>query len=160
MVIKVGDRLPDVDLMRLGEKLEAVNVLNYFSGIRVVLFGVPGAFTPQCSVAHVPGFLALLDSFKDKGIDKVACISVNDPFVLDVWSKTLGASGKIDFLGDGNTDFVRAVGLQMDASVFGMGMRSKRYSMLVESGEVKSLFVEQDPATVSVSGAEAMLATL
>lgn len=158
MNIQVGDRLPDATFMVLDQEMIKVEVSDYFNGLRVAVFAVPGAFTPVCTDDHLPGFLAVWDKFKAKGIDKIACISVNDAFVMNAWAKATGALGKIDFLADGNVEFTRAIGLDMDASAFGMGTRSKRYSMLVDSQVVKVLNVEETPLQTQESSAEALLA--
>src|SRR5690606_22471587 len=127
-----------------------------FKGKRVVLFAVPGAFTPTCSARHLPGFVEKADQLKAKGIDTIACVSVNDAFVMDAWGKAHNCAGKVEMLADGNGDFTRALGLEMDATKVGLGQRSKRYSMLVEDGVVKQLNVEQ-PGAFEVSSAEYML---
>jgi peroxiredoxin len=128
-----------------------------FSGKKVVLFAVPGAYTPTCHMKHLPGFLQHADDFEAKGIDTVACTAVNDPFVLDNWAKSTGADGKIMFLSDGNADFARAIGADFDASVKGLGTRSKRYAMLVDDGVVKAVHVEDMPTEVTSSSAETLL---
>lgn len=161
MVIAVGSRLPSTTFRVMTpagpvpKKTEEI-----FAGKRVVLFAVPGAFTPTCHNNHLPGFLNNIDAFKAKGIDMVACTAVNDIFVLDAWSKTSGALEKIEFLSDGNAEFARAIGLELDASGNGLGTRSKRYAMLVEDGVVKSLNVEEVAGKAEKSTAEAMLETL
>lgn len=161
MTISVGDRLPAATFKIMtpdGPSQTTVEELT--SGRKVVIFAVPGAFTPTCHSNHLPGYLDNLDAFATKGVDEVAVISVNDMFVMDAWSKATDADGKITFLADGSADFTRAIGLDNDSSGFGMGIRSKRYSMLVEDGVVKALSVEAPGAGVSVSGAEAMLGIL
>ena len=161
MVIAVGSRLPSTTFRIMTpagpvpKKTEEI-----FEGKRVVLFAVPGAFTPTCHNNHLPGFVNNIDAFKAKGIDMVACTAVNDVFVLDAWSKTSGAMEKIQFLSDGNAEFARAIGLDLDASGNGLGTRSKRYAMLVEDGVVKLLNVEEVAGKAEKSTAEVMLETL
>ena len=161
MTIKIGDHLPDAQLkIMTSDGPGEVSVNDYFSGSKVALFAVPGAFTPTCHAAHLPGFLNNMDTLKAKGVDKVACLSVNDVFVMNAWSEASNAKGKIDFLADGSADFTRAIGLDLDGSGLGMGVRSQRYSMLVDDGVVKSLNVEDVPSKAEQSGAEALLAQL
>jgi glutaredoxin/glutathione-dependent peroxiredoxin len=161
MVIAVGDRLPDAEFRVMTAEGPAVRTTgDIFSGKRVALFAVPGAFTPTCNNSHLPGFLANLDGFKAKGIDTVACTAVNDVFVLDAWSRMTGAGDGITFLADGNGLFARAIGLEHDGTPSGMGMRSKRYAMLVEDGVVKVLNAGDAPGKTDISGAEALLSAL
>ena len=160
MTIKVGDRLPAAKFMTMGDNgPEPVASEEFFKGRRVALFAVPGAFTPTCSAKHLPGFRDQAEALKAKGVDAVACVSVNDAFVMGAWAKDQGTSGKVVLLADGSGDFARALGLEMDASKFGMGMRSKRYSMVVNDGVVESLNVEE-PGQFEVSSADYMLAHL
>ena len=155
MAIQPGDQIPETTLMHMGaDGPEPVKSTDYFKGRRVALFAVPGAFTPTCSAKHLPGFVDHLDALKSK-VDAVACTSVNDVFVMDAWGKEAGAEG-IDMLADGNGEFARALGLEMDASGFGMGERSQRYSMVVDDGTVESVHVEQG-GEFKVSSAEYML---
>jgi peroxiredoxin len=157
MTIKVGDRLPSAKYMTMGENgPEPVASEDFFKGRRVALFAVPGAFTPTCSVKHLPGFRDQADALKAKGVDAVACVSVNDAFVMGAWAKDQGVGDKVTLLADGSGDFTRAIGLEMDASKFGMGLRSQRYSMIVNDGVVESLNVEQ-PGQFEVSSADYML---
>ena len=128
-----------------------------FADKTVVLFAVPGAFTPTCHQKHLPGFLEHLHEFKAKGVDLVACTAVNDVFVLDAWAHANAADGKIAFLADGNAEFAKALGLDLDATGSGLGIRSKRYAMLVEDGIVKILNVEEVPSVAEKSSAEALL---
>ena len=159
MTIAVGDTLPEATLMKLGEKgPEPVELSALTSGRKVVIFGLPGAFTGTCTTAHVPSFIRNMDALKNKGVDEVVCVSVNDPFVMGAWQKADG-SKDVTMLADGNGDFAEAVGLTMDGSGFGMGKRSQRYSMLVVDGEVRKLNVEA-PGDFSVSSAEHMLGQL
>jgi peroxiredoxin len=160
MTIQVGEKLPEATFKTMtpeGPKEIATDAL--FAGKTVVLFAVPGAFTPTCHRNHLPGFLENADAIKAKGVDQIAVVSVNDVFVMDAWSKATGGDGKILFLADGSADFAQKVGLVMDASGFGMGLRSKRYAMVVKDGVVDVLNIEEAPG-VSVSGAAAVLAAL
>lgn len=161
MPISVGDRLPDATFRVMTSDGPAnKSTQEIFGGKKVVLFAVPGAFTPSCHAKHLPGFLAKIDDFKTKGVDSVACLSVNDVFVLDAWSKASGADGKIQFLSDGNGTFTKTIGLDFDASAAGLGTRSRRYAMLVEDGVVKALNVEEVPSKVEASSADRLLQSL
>jgi glutaredoxin/glutathione-dependent peroxiredoxin len=161
MTIKIGDRLPDATFRLItSDGPRPVSAGEFFKGKKVVLFGLPGAFTPTCHKNHLPGFVAHHEAIKAKGVDQIAMTSVNDPFVLSAWAKASGAEGKIEFLADGNADFAKAAGLDFDASANGLGLRSKRYSMLVEDGVVKALNVEDSPGKADLSGAERLLAQL
>jgi len=158
MTIAVGDRLPDATFkVMTPDGPSEMTVAELTKGRRVVIFGVPGAFTPTCDRNHLPGFLTHIEVIRAKGIDEVAVVSVNDMFVMDAWAKSSGGEGKIVFLADGSADFTKAIGLDLDASGFGLGIRSKRYSMLVDDGVVKILNVEETPGTAEVSGAEALI---
>jgi peroxiredoxin len=160
MTIKVGDKVPSVKLKQMtAEGVKEVSTDDFFKGKKVVLFAVPGAFTPTCSAKHVPGFVQNDAALKAKGVDAVACLSVNDAFVMGAWGKDQKADGKVAMLADGNGDFTRAVGLELDATANGLGKRSKRYAMVVENGVVKTLNVEA-PGAFEVSSAEAILKTL
>lgn len=161
MAISVGDRLPAATFKMVspGGPSE-VTVEELTTGRKVVLFAVPGAFTPTCDRNHLPGFLENIDAIKAKGVDEVAVVAVNDMFVMDAWAKSSSADGKITFLADGSAEFTKAVGLDLDASGFGMGIRSKRYSMVVDDGVVKALNVEETPTEAQASGATALLAQL
>jgi glutaredoxin/glutathione-dependent peroxiredoxin len=159
MTIKVGDRLPDVKLVKATENgPEAVQSADYFAGKKVALFSVPGAFTPTCSARHLPGFVDKAEDLKAKGVDEIVATAVNDPFVLSAWNKTSG-SEDITMLADGNGDFAEALGLTMDGSAFGLGKRGQRFSMVIEDGVVKELNVEA-PGDFSVSSAEHLLGQL
>ncbi len=161
MTISVGDQLPDVEVFTLSEDGPQPHSSSaLFQGKKVVLFAVPGAFTPTCSETHMPGFIAAASDLKAKGIDDIYCIAVNDPFVMQAWSDTSGAGGSVTVLSDGNGSFAKATGLDLDGAGFGLGLRLKRFSMLVEDGVVKSLAVEEDPTLVTVSGADGILAKL
>jgi peroxiredoxin len=161
MAIKVGESLPaDLKLKEMGEGgPKDVSVGEIFKGKRVVLFAVPGAFTPTCSMKHLPGFLEQAGAIKAKGVDDVICLSVNDAFVMGAWGNANNAKGKVRMLADGNGDFTKAVGLTLDASGFGMGTRSQRYAMVVKDGKVEQLFVEPGPG-LTISSAEAVLSRL
>jgi peroxiredoxin len=137
-----------------------VSVKEFFSGKTVALFAVPGAYTPTCHNTHVPSFLADAEKLKKAGVDTIACTSVNDIFVLDQWAKDTGARDKITFLADGSADFARAIGMELDLGGFGLGMRTKRYAMLVKDGVVKVLNVEENAGECSVSAAPALLKAL
>jgi len=160
MTIKVGDKVPSATLMEMkGGSPHPVKTDDLFSGKKIVLFALPGAFTPTCSAKHVPGFVQHADDLTKKGLDSIACISVNDAFVMGAWGENQKAGDKVMMLADGNGDFTRAVGLEMDASKFGMGKRSQRYSMVIDNGVVKELNVEE-PGAFSVSSAEHVLKQL
>ncbi|WP_375288786.1 peroxiredoxin [Sphingomonas sp.] len=159
MTIEVGDRLPKTTLVKAtAEGPEATDTETFFAGRKVALFAVPGAFTPTCSAKHLPGFVEKREELAGKGIDEIACTSVNDAFVMAAWSKSSDAQG-ITMLSDGNGDFAEALGLTMDGSKFGMGKRSQRYSMIVEDGVVTQLNVE-GPGEFRVSSAEHLLGNL
>ncbi len=156
MTIAVGDKLPDVKLVKVTDAgPDAVQSADYFAGKRVALFSVPGAFTPTCSAKHLPGFVEKAAEFKAKGIDEIACTAVNDPFVLGAWNKA-GGSADVTMLADGNGDFVEALGLTMDGSAFGLGKRGQRFAMVVNDGTVEQLHVE-GPGEFKVSSAEYVL---
>jgi peroxiredoxin len=161
MTIKVGDKLPQATFrVMTADGPAAKTTDDIFKGRKVVLFAVPGAFTPTCHKNHLPGYLAKADEIRAKGVDAIAVTGVNDVFVMDAWAKATEGLGKIEFLSDGNADFVKEIGLSLDGSGFGLGTRSQRYSMLVEDGVVRSLAVEDAPGKADISGAEAMLKTL
>lgn len=161
MTIKVGDKLPQATFRVMTSEGPAAKTTDeLFSGKKVVLFAVPGAFTPTCHKNHLPGFLSKASEIKAKGIDAIMVTSANDVFVLDAWSKATGGAGVIEFLADGNADFAKEIGLSMDGSGFGMGTRSQRYSMVVEDGTVIALNVEDAPGKADVSGADALLGQL
>ena len=157
MAINVGDRVPSATLTKMTENgPQPVSTDELFGGRTVALFSVPGAFTPTCSAKHLPGYIEHADDLKARGIDELVCISVNDAFVMGAWSKHAGADGKVTMLADGNGDFVKALGLTMDASKFGMGTRGQRFSMLVRDGRVEQLNIEE-PGAFKVSSAEHMI---
>lgn len=167
MTIQVGQALPNTTLYEFIEDEtpgcaigpNAFQVADMVRGKRIIIFGLPGAFTPTCSAKHVPGFVNHFEAFKAKGIDEIWCVSVNDAFVMGVWGREQATKGKVRMLGDGNAEFTQAMGLVLDLTGRGMGLRSQRYAMLVEDGLVKSLDVEA-PGQFEVSSAEAMLAKL
>jgi peroxiredoxin len=165
-MIAIGDRLPEATLTESIEFGEAcplspkpVNTLEAAKGKRIVLFGLPGAYTPTCSAKHVPGYLANLEAFKGRGIDEIWCVSVNDGYVMAAWGRDQKAIGKIRMLGDGNAELTKKLGLENDSTKSGMGIRSRRFSLLVEDGVVKQVNVEQ-PGKFEVSNAETLLAQL
>lgn len=160
MTIATGDRIPECSTLKvMGEKgPQAISTDELFKGRKVVMFAVPGAFTPGCSVTHLPGYVVLADKIKAKGVDSIICMAVNDAFVMGAWGKQQNAEELI-MLADGNGDFTRAMGLEMDATGFGMGIRCKRMAMIVEDGVVKHLAIEP-PGGIVVSAAEAILGLL
>ena len=160
MTIKVGDKVPSVKLKhKTDDGVKDITTDELFAGKKVVLFALPGAFTPTCSAKHVPGFVTNIDALKAKGVDTVACLSVNDAFVMSAWGKDQNVGEKIMMLADGNGDFTKAVGLTMDGTGYGMGLRSQRYAMVVDNGVIKKLHVEA-PGAFEVSSAEAVLKAL
>jgi peroxiredoxin len=158
MSIQIGDRIPEVTVKLIRESFENIETPALFEGRKLVLFAVPGAFTPTCSEKHLPGFVQHFDEFRAKGVS-VACMSVNDPFVMKAWAADQSVPQAMDIIADGNGDFARALGLEMDASAYGMGMRSKRFAIYAEDGVVKQLFVEA-PGEFKVSTAEHVLSQL
>jgi peroxiredoxin len=167
MTLKVGDRLPDATLTEFIEVEgngcalgpNAFKVADLVKGKKIAIFALPGAFTPTCSAKHVPGYVAQFDALRAKGVDEVWCISVNDAFVMGAWGRDQGSGGKVRMMADGSAEFTKKVGLELDLTARGMGLRSQRYSMLVEDGVVKALNVEA-PGQFDVSSAEKMLADL
>jgi glutaredoxin/glutathione-dependent peroxiredoxin len=160
MTIQPGDRMPSMTLIKAtADGPQPVVSDEFFAGRKVAIFAVPGAFTPTCSARHLPGFVEKADEIRAKGVDEIAAISVNDAFVMRAWGEQGGADGKVTMLADGNGDFAKAVGLDADFSKFGMGMRSQRWSAIVEDGVVRELNVEQ-PGAFSVSSAEFLLGQL
>ena len=158
MAIKVGDRLPNATFTVMtadGPKPKTTDEI--FKGKKVVLFAVPGAFTPTCHKNHMPGFVQNFDKIKGKGIDAIVVTAVNDVFVMDAWKKASGADGKIEALADGSGDFAKAIGMTVDLGPRGLGTRSQRYAMIVEDGVVKTLNIEDTPGKADISGAEALL---
>ncbi|HYM03651.1 MAG TPA: peroxiredoxin [Stellaceae bacterium] len=160
MTIKVGDKVPSVKLKQMtAEGMKDVQTDEFFKGKKIVLFALPGAFTPTCSAKHLPGFVEKAAELRAKGVDAVACLSVNDAFVMNAWGKDQKADGKVQMLADGNAEFTKAVGLEMDGSGYGLGLRSQRYAMVVDNGTVKVLNVEK-PGSFEVSSADAVLKAL
>lgn len=161
MAISVGDKLPDASFkVMTNDGPDTVTTADLFNGKKVVLFAVPGAFTPTCHAKHMPIFVDNIDALKAKGVDAVACVSVNDIFVLDAWAKDTGAKGKITLLADGSADFTKAIGLVFDATELGMGLRSLRYAMVVDDGVVKVLNVARERGSLGETDAGSILAAL
>ena len=162
MAISVGDSLPEATFVKMGDAgPEEVTVSSLTKGRKVVIFGLPGAFTPTCNSAHVPSFIRTKDDFAAKGVDEIICVSVNDPFVMKAWGEATGASAAgISMLADAGSAFTGAIGLQFDAPPVGLLARSKRYAMLVDDGVVTLLQQEESPGTCEVSGGEALLAAM
>ena len=158
MTIKSGDRLPEVALQRISNGVETLDTRTLFDNRKVVIFAVPGAFTPTCSEKHLPGFVEHFDRFRERGVD-VACVAVNDPFVMQAWAESQHVPEGLMMLADGNADFTRALGLEMDASAYGMGTRSKRYAIYAEDGVAREVLVEA-PGEFRVSSAEHVLSLL
>ncbi|TAM99017.1 MAG: peroxiredoxin [Rhizobiaceae bacterium] len=161
MTIAVGDKLPEASLKTMtADGAKTMTTAEIFAGRKVVLFGVPGAFTPTCSNNHLPGYLENYEAIRAKGVDEIAVVAINDHFVMGAWQKYTGGEGKILYLADGNGAFVKALGLEADLSAGGLGLRSKRFSMIVEDGKVTSLNIEDSPGQAVVSGAAALLGKL
>jgi peroxiredoxin len=158
MTIAVGDKIPQATLNILKDGVQAVSTDDVFAGKKVVLFAVPGAFTPTCSAKHLPGFVQHMDQFRERGVE-VACLSVNDAFVMDAWAKSQDVPDDISMLADGNGSLTEAMGLEMDGTPFGMGKRSKRFALVADDGVVKQLFVDA-PGEFKVSSAEHVLAEM
>jgi peroxiredoxin len=160
MTIQVGDRIPSTTLIKAtADGPQPVETDAYFGGRKVALFSVPGAFTPTCSARHLPSYVEKADDLAAKGVEEIACVSVNDAFVMQAWGESAGTDGKVTMFADGNGDFATALGLDADFSKFGMGKRGQRWSAIVDDGVVKKLNVEA-PGAYSVSGAEFMLGQL
>jgi peroxiredoxin len=161
MAITAGSPLPQAKFKIMTETGPSeISTDDLFKGKKAVLFAVPGAFTPTCTNMHLPGFLQHAADFKAKGVDVIACTAVNDVFVMEAWSKASGAKGTVTFLADGNGDFAKAIGLEMDGAPIGFGIRSKRYAMLLDNGVVKALHVEDKPGSAVESSAERLLRDL
>lgn len=158
MPIQPGDRIPEVALKHIRDGVQIIDTRTIFDGKHVVVFAVPGAFTPTCSEKHLPSFVEHFDAFRERGIE-VACMAVNDPFVMQAWGESQHVPDGLLMLSDGNGDFARALGLEMDASAYGMGLRSKRFALYAEDGVARKLFVEA-PGEFKVSGAEHVLANI
>ena len=160
MAIAAGDRVPNVDVGVMGKKgPETISTDEIFSGRKVLVFGLPGAFTPTCDAAHLPGYVVHNDEIRAKGIDTIACVSVNDPFVMDAWGKSQNVEDRILMIGDGNATFTEAIGLSIDLTQGNLGVRSRRYAMIVDDGVVSHINVEEGRG-FEVSDAETMLALL
>jgi len=160
MPISQGDRIPDVELKTMGDEgPTSVRTGDVLGSGKVVLFAVPGAFTPGCSKFHLPGFVRGADDLTAKGVDRIACVAVNDAWVMEAWAESQGVGDKIMMLADGSGEFTRAMGLELDGSAFGLGTRSQRYSAVIEDGVITGLDVEDKPI-VDVSSCEAVLARL
>jgi peroxiredoxin len=161
MTIATGDSLPDATFRAVGpDGIDSMSTKDVFGGKKVVLFAVPGAFTPTCHLKHLPGFVENAAKLKEKGADEVICVAVNDPFVLDAWGETCGAKGKVKILSDGNAEFTKKIGMDFDGGGIGLGTRSKRYAMVVDDGVVQVLHTEESPGVAEVSTAEAILKEL
>tara|TARA_Y100000588_G_scaffold40070_1_gene38346 strand:+ start:2292 stop:2774 length:483 start_codon:yes stop_codon:yes gene_type:complete len=160
MPLQVGDKVPSVTLYEMGnDGPVAVNTDEFFAGRKVVLFALPGAFTRTCSAQHVPGFVNNADEIKAKGVDAIACLATNDAFVMGAWGKDQGAGDKVQMLADGSGDFTRAAGFEFDLSERGLGVRSKRYAMVIEDGKITTLNME-DGGGLTISSAESILEAL
>jgi glutaredoxin/glutathione-dependent peroxiredoxin len=160
MAIKVGDKLPSIDLQhKIDDKVETINSNELFSGKKVVLFALPGAFTPTCSASHLPGYVAYSDQLFGQGVDRIICLSVNDAFVMEAWGKQQNVGDRVMMIADGSAHFTRAIGLEVDRDAAGMGIRSQRYAMVVNDGVVELLKVEA-PLKFEVSDAETILGSL
>jgi peroxiredoxin len=160
MAIQVGEKIPSVKLSRMEQgQMKGITTDEIFSGGKVVLFAVPGAFTPTCSEQHLPGFIEQADAIRAKGVDAIVCVSVNDAFVMDAWGRQHGTGDKVMMVADGSAELAKAMGLDFDGSGIGFGIRSQRYALVAEDGVVKKLAVEQ-PMKFEVSSAERILASL
>lgn len=161
MTISVGDKLPAVDLTKVtADGPAGISSDELFGGKTVVLFGVPGAFTPTCSEKHVPSFLGEAEALKAKGVDTIACVAVNDPFVMDAWGKDRNVGGKIVMLADGSATWTKAAGLELDLNDLGLGIRSQRFALVAKDGEVTYLAIEQNPGELDAASADKLLAAL
>jgi len=161
MTINVGDNMPEATLMQMtGDGPAPVSSADLFNGKRVILFAVPGAFTPTCSAQHLPGYIDNADALRAKGADSIICMAVNDVFVMDAWGKDRGAGDKVQMVADGNGDFTEALGLGMDGSGFGLGQRSQRFSLIVEDGVVTNVNLEEGGGGFKNSAAEVALEQL
>jgi peroxiredoxin len=159
MTIQVGERIPAATLSYLKDGVQTIGTEELFAGKTVVLFAVPGAFTPTCSARHLPGYVDQLEALKAKGVDRVVCMAVNDPFVMDAWRNSQNVPAEVYMLADGNAAFAKALGLELDATKFGMGVRAQRFALVAKDGVVTQLHVEA-PGEFKVSSAEAVLAVL
>ena len=160
MAIKIGDKLPSIDLQhKIEDSVETINSDDLFRGKKVVLFALPGAFTPTCSASHLPGYVVCSDQLFDKGVDRIICLSVNDAHVMEAWGKQQNVDDRVMMIADGSAHFTRAIGLEVDRDAAGMGIRSQRYAMVIDDGVVELLNVEA-PLKFEVSDAETILASL
>ena len=163
MNVEVGDRIPNVVLKHMGSDgpldVREISTEDMCSGKKVVLFGLPGAYTPVCTAEHLPGFVGKAKTIKSKGVDKIACVSANDPFVMQAWAQAQGADDVL-MLSDSKTEFTEAMGLTLDLSDFGLGNRSERYAMVIDDGVITALYVEESILACDVSSSEALLASL
>ncbi len=161
MTIKIGDSLPEANFIIMSnDGPTQISTTDLCKGKKVVLFSVPGAFTPTCHANHLPGFLEHMDAIKEKGVDEIAVVSVNDVHVMDAWARASKAMGKIRFLSDGSAEFAKAIGMDIDLGAVGMGLRSKRYSMIVEDGKITALNLEENPGQAVASSAAVILGQL
>lgn len=161
MTIQIGSSIPDITLKRLGENgMEDISIAQYLAGKKVVLFAVPGAYTPTCALKHLPGYVANADQIKATGVDEIICLSVNDPFVMKAWGESANAAGKVTMMPDWKADLVTAMGLTLDGAGAGLGTRAQRFSMVIENGIVTDLQVEPVASAVELSGADVCLARL
>lgn len=158
MAIQVGDSIPEATINIVQDGVRAINTIEFFQNRKVVLFALPGAFTPTCSAKHLPSYIEHIDAFTEKGY-AVACLSVNDAFVMSAWAKSQATPQAINMLADGNAEFTKALGLELDARAFGMGIRAKRFALIADNGLVTHLFLEA-PGEYSVSSAESVLSSL
>jgi len=160
-MIKEGDKIPDVSVKQVTAAGPTdVSLRDYCSGRKVVIFALPGAFTPTCSEVHVPSYIDSAQALRDKGVQAVACVSTADCFVMNAWGKSMGTGEDVDMLGDGNHEFTKAAGMSIDMSAMGLGERSKRYMMVLDDGVVTHMAVESNPGDASVSAADAVLKAL
>ncbi len=160
-MLSKGDKIPSINLKQMTATGPAdVDSAEYCKGRKVVIFALPGAFTPTCSESHLPGFVNSADEIKAKGVDAIACLSVADFFVMDAWAKSIGVGDKVDMLSDGNGEFIKATGTELDLSAHGLGTRSQRYVMVVNDGVIANIMVESNPGVAEESGADALLAVL
>jgi peroxiredoxin len=158
MTVNVGDRIPSATLMhKNGDSIEPLATDEFFKGKKVVVFGLPGAFTPTCSAKHLPGFVEQAAALRAKGVDAIACVSVNDAFVMEAWGKSQNVGDAVLMLADGSAEFTDKLGLDLDLGARGMGKRSQRYAMVVDDGVVKAISVEPNPGALEVSSAEEVL---
>jgi len=157
-MLKVGDTIPAITLKQMtAEGPTDVLLAQYCAGRKVVIFALPGAFTPTCSESHVPSYIENAKALRDKGVEAVACISTADFFVMNAWGKSMGVGADVDMIADGNAEFTRAAGMTLDLSAFGLGERSQRYVMILEDGVIQHLAIESDPSAATVSAADAVL---